>query len=86
MVQKAIKRALDETGVSKQASSHIFRHFECLCHAGLRPGKPNHPLERNQDNRTIQELLGPKDVMTTMVYTHALNRGPSGVRSPADLL
>jgi hypothetical protein len=36
VVQQAVKRALDETGVSKQASSHIFRHFECLCHAGLR--------------------------------------------------
>lgn len=43
-------------------------------------------LERDQDFRTIQELLGQKDVMTTMIYTHELNRGPSGVRSPVDLL
>ena len=43
-------------------------------------------LERDQDFRTIQELLGLKEVMTTMIYTHELNRGPSGVRSPADLL
>ena len=45
-----------------------------------------HLLERDQDFRTIQELLGLKDVMTTMIYTHELNRGPSGVRSPAELL
>ena len=45
-----------------------------------------HLLERDQDFRTIQELLGLKDVMTTMIYPHELNRGPSGVRSPAELL
>ena len=45
-----------------------------------------HLLECDQDFRTIQELLGLKDVMTTMIYTHELNRGPSGVRSPAELL
>jgi integrase len=43
-------------------------------------------LEREQDFRTIQELLGQKDVMTTMIYTHELNRGPSGVRIPVELL
>jgi integrase len=43
-------------------------------------------LERDQDFRTIQELLGHQDVLTTMIYTHELNRGPSGVRSPFDLL
>jgi integrase len=43
-------------------------------------------LEREQDFRTIQELLGQKDVMTTMIYTHELNRRPPGVRSPVDLL
>ena len=43
-------------------------------------------LERDQDFRTIQESLGHQDVLTTMIYTHQLNRGPSGVRSPFDLL
>ncbi|AFY29488.1 integron integrase [Cyanobium gracile] len=75
VVQKAVRRAVAEAGVTKAASCHTFRHSFAT-----------HLLERGQDIRTIQELLGHKDVSTTMIYTHVLNRGPLGVCSPADNL
>ena len=74
-VQRAVKDAVFNAGLTKRATSHTFRHSFAT-----------HLLEDGYDIRTVQELLGHKDVKTTMIYTHVLNQGPKGVRSPADML
>jgi integron integrase len=74
-VQRAVRKAVRRAGVTKPASCHTFRHSFAT-----------HLLEDHYDIRTVQELLGHRDLRTTMIYTHVLNRGAFGVRSPADRL
>lgn len=72
-LQKMIKRAARRVGITKRVSSHTLRHSFAT-----------HMLENGYDIRTVQELLGHADVSTTMIYTHVLNKGGHGVRSPLD--
>jgi integron integrase len=74
-IQRAVKEAATRAGFDKRVTCHTLRHSFAT-----------HLLERGQDIRTVQELLGHRDVATTMIYTHVLRLGAKGVRSPADSL
>ena len=86
-IQKAIKDAAGAAGITKRVTPHTLRHTFRLgalpFGAAGRKGSL-HLLEAGTDLRTIQTLLGHKDVRTTMIYTHLVDRGPLGVKSPLD--
>ncbi len=75
VLQKAVREAAQQASLTKSVSCHTLRH-SCATHL----------LKDGYDIRTIQELLGHRDVSTTMIYTHVLNRGGRGVHSPVDRL
>jgi integrase len=75
LLQRAMKKAVQASGITKPATPHTLRHSFAT-----------HLLEAGYDIRTVQELLGHSDVSTTMIYTHVLNKGGRGVLSPLDQL
>ncbi len=75
VLQRAIKKAVRQSGITKPATSHTLRHSFAT-----------HLLEAGYDIRTVQELPGHRSLNTTMIYTHVLNRGKLGVKSPMDNL
>jgi integron integrase len=72
-LQRTMRRAIDQAGIAKHGSCHTLRHSFAT-----------HLIEDGYDIRTVQELLGHRDIRTTMIYVHVLNRGGRGVRSPLD--
>jgi hypothetical protein len=86
VAQRAVKEAVRQAGIAKPATPHTFRHSFAthLLEDGYLSAVPS--TAQAGDIRTVQEVLGHKDVSTTMIYTHVLNRGPAAVRSPADRL